>query len=257
MESKSKKESYEVDMSNDIEALVADEDLSEEFKTKAKTIFEAAVGTRVKEQIAEIETKYEETTKEAIEEIKEDLTTKVDSYLGYVAESWVEENELAIERGLKSELTECLINGLKNLFEEHYVEVPEDKFDVVEELAGRLDETEDTLNDEVASNISMSQIVEELKREKIVREAGEGLADSEVEKLKALTEDVDFEDEEKFQEKVSTLKEAYFKGEKIEAVSDDVNVANSEADFTAPDVETTGPMSAYTAAISKFAKLDE
>ncbi len=259
MESKSKKESYEVDMSDDIEALVADEDLSEEFKSKAKTIFEAAVVSKVKEKVSELEEQYEEDTVEAIEEIKEDLTEKVDSYLNYVAESWVQENELAIERGLKSELTEDFINGLKKLFEEHYVEVPEDKFDVVEELAGRLDDMEDKLNDEVASNITMSQMVEELKRERIVREAGDDLADSEVEKLKELTEDIDFEDEEKFQEKVSTLKEAYFKGEKIEAVSDDVNVANSDADFTNPDTEipVTGPMSAYTAAISKFAKLDE
>ena len=254
---KTKKESYEVDMSDDIDALVADEDLSEEFKTKAKTIFEASVATKVKEKVAEVETQLEEKTAEAVEEIKEDLTEKVDSYLNYVAENWVQENELAIERGLKTELTEDFINGLKKLFEEHYVEVPEDKFDVVEELANRLDEQEDKLNEEVAQNISLSQDIEELKREKIISEASEELADSEREKLKELTEDVDYENEENFQEKVSTLKEAYFKGEKLEAVSDDGSVVSSDANFESQDETPVDPsMTKYTAAIEKFAKLD-
>ena len=254
-----KKESYEVDMTDDIEALVADEDLSEEFKTKAKTIFEAAVATKVKDRITEIEAQSQEDTDAAVEEIKEDLTEKVDNYLNYVAEGWVKENELAIERGLKSELTEDFINGLKKLFEEHYVEVPEDKFDVVEELAGRLDETEDKLNEEVAQNISLSQDIEELQREKIIGEVSQDLADSEQERLKELTEDVDYEDAEKFQEKVSTLKEAYFKTGKFEAVSDDTTVASSDTDpLSTDEVQNANPgMAGYTAAISKFAKLDE
>lgn len=250
-----KKESYDIDMTDDIEALVADEDLSEEFKNKAKTIFEAAVASKVKEQLAEKEAQLEEEQNQKIEEIKDDLSEKVDSYLNYVAESWVSENELAIERGLKSELTEDFINGLKKLFEEHYVEVPEDKFDVVEELAGRLDDMEDKLNEEVASNIKAQQDIEELQREKIISEATKDLADSEIEKLKELAEDVDFEDEEKFVEKVSTLKEAYFKGEKLEAVSDESNVAFNES-----EEENSKPvdpsMANYTAAISKFAKID-
>ena len=254
-----KKESYEVDMTDDIEALVADEDLSQEFKTKAKTIFEAAVATKVKERITEVEAQSQKDTDAAVEEIKEDLTEKVDNYLNYVAENWVTENELAIERGLKSELTEDFINGLKKLFEEHYVEVPEDKFDVVEELAGRLDDTEDKLNEEVAQNISLSQDIEELKREKIISEASQELADSEQERLKELTEDVDYEDAEKFQEKVSTLKEAYFKTGKFEAVSDDTTVASSDTDpLSTDEVQNANPsMTGYTAAISKFAKLDD
>ena len=254
-----KKESYEVDMTDDIEALVADEDLSQEFKTKAKTIFEAAVATKVKERITEVEAQSQKDTDAAVEEIKEDLTEKVDNYLNYVAENWVTENELAIERGLKSELTEDFINGLKKLFEEHYVEVPEDKFDVVEELAGRLDDTEDKLNEEVAQNISLSQDIEELKREKIISEASQELADSEQERLKELTEDVDYEDAEKFQEKVSTLKEAYFKTGKFEAVSDDTTVASSDTDpLSTDEVQNANPgMAGYTAAISKFAKLDD
>ena len=254
-----KKESYEVDMTDDIEALVADEDLSEEFKTKAKTIFEAAVATRVKERITEVEAQSQKDTVAAVEVIKEDLTEKVDNYLNYVAEDWVKENELAIERGLKSELTEDFINGLKKLFEEHYVEVPEDKFDVVEELAGRLDDTEDKLNEEVAQNISLSQDIEELQREKIIGEVSQDLADSEQERLKELTEDVDYEDAEKFQEKVSTLKEAYFKTGKFEAVSDDTTVASSDTDpLSTDEVQNANPgMAGYTAAISKFAKLDD
>jgi len=254
-----KKEEIEIDMTDDINALVADEDLSEEFKTKAKTIFEAAVASKVKEQMTEAEAKLEEETTQKIEEIKDDLTEKVDNYLNYVSESWVTENELAIERGLKSELTEDFINGLKKLFEEHYVEVPEDKFDVVEELANRLDEMEDKLNEEVASNIVAQQDIEELQREKIISESSNDLADTQVEKLKALLEDVDFENVENFVEKVSTLKESYFGIKTLEAVSDDSTVVSEDADFSGKgDVAQpmNESMSKYTSALSKFSKLD-
>jgi len=255
-----KKESYDIDMTDDIEALVSDEDLSEDFKVKAKTIFEAAVASKLKEQLEEKEAELEEELNKKVEEVKDDLTEKVDSYLNYVSESWVSENELAIERGLKSELTEDFINGLKKLFEEHYVEVPEDKFDVVEELANRLDEMEDKLNEEVAGNIQAQQDIEELKREKIISEASEDLADTQVEKLKALTEEIDFENEENFVEKISTLKESYFGIEKLEAVSDDATVASDDADFSgAGDVAqpVTEGMERYTAALSKFASLEK
>ena len=255
-----KKEEVEIDMTDDINALVADEDLTEEFKAKAKTIFEAAVASKVKEELAEKEAKLEEETNQKIEEIKDDLTEKVDSYLNYVSESWVKENELAIERGLKSELTEDFISGLKKLFEEHYVEVPEDKFDVVEELANRLDEMEDKLNEEVANNITAQQDIEELQREKIISEASKDLADTQVEKLKSLSEDIDFEDQETFVEKVSTLKESYFGEGKVEAVSDDSAVVSDDADFSgAGDVAqpVSESMSQYTAALTKFANLDK
>ena len=255
-----KKEEVEIDMTDDINALVADEDLSEEFKAKAKTIFEAAVAAKVKEQMTEVEAKLEEETTQKIEEIKDDLTEKVDSYLNYVSESWVSDNELAIERGLKSELTEDFISGLKQLFEEHYVEVPEDKFDVVEELANRLDEMEDKLNEEVANNITAQQDIEELQREKIINEASKDLADTQIEKLKQLAEDVDFEDQETFVEKVSTLKESYFGTGKVEAVSDDSAVVSEDADFSgAGDVAqpVNEGMAQYTAALTKFASLDK
>ena len=255
-----KKESYDIDMTDDIEALVSDEDLSEDFKVKAKTIFEAAVASKLKEQLEEKEAELEEELNKKVEEVKDDLTEKVDSYLNYVSESWVSENELAIERGLKSELTEDFINGLKKLFEEHYVEVPEDKFDVVEELANRLDEMEDKLNEEVAGNITAQQDIEELKREKIISEASNDLADTQVEKLKALAEDIDYENEENFVEKVSTLKESYFGADKLEAVSDDSTVASDDADFSgAGDVAqpVNEGMAQYTAALTKFANLDK
>ena len=254
-----KKESYDIDMTDDIDALVSDEDLSEDFKSKAKTIFEAAVSAKVKEITVEKEAQLEEELETKVEEIKDDLTEKVDSYLNYVSENWVQENELAIERGLKSELTEDFINGLKRLFEEHYVEVPEDKFDVVEELANRLDEMEDKLNEEVANNITAQQDIEELQREKIISEATSDLADTQVEKLKALSEDVDFENIENFVEKVSTLKESYFGSEKVEAVSDDSAVVSEDADFSgAGDVAqpVNEGMAQYTAALTKFANLD-
>ena len=255
-----KKESYDIDMTDDIDALVSDEDLSEDFKSKAKTIFEAAVSAKVKEIAVEKEAQLEEELNTKVEEIKDDLTEKVDSYLNYVSENWVQENELAIERGLKSELTEDFINGLKRLFEEHYVEVPEDKFDVVEELANRLDEMEDKLNEEVANNITAQQDIEELQREKIISEATSDLADTQVEKLKALSEDVDFENIENFVEKVSTLKESYFGSEKVEAVSDDSAVVSEDADFSgAGDVAqpVNEGMAQYTAALTKFASLDK
>ena len=254
-----KKEEIEIDMTDDINALVADEDLSEEFKSKAKTIFESAVASKVKEALVEAEAKLEEETTLKIEEIKDDLTEKVDSYLNYVSESWVTENELAIERGLKSELTEDFINGLKKLFEEHYVEVPEDKFDVVEELANRLDEMEDKLNEEVASNIVAQQDIEELQREKIISESSDDLADTQVEKLKALAEDVDFENAENFLGKISTLKESYFGVKTLEAVSDDSTVVSDDADFSGNgDVASpvSESMSKYTSALSKFSKLE-
>ena len=155
-------------------------------------------------------------------------------------------------------MTEDFINGLKKLFEEHYVEVPEDKFDVVEELANRLDEMEDKLNEEVANNITAQQDIEELQREKIISEASNDLADTQVEKLKSLSEDVDFENVENFVEKVSTLKESYFGSEKMEAVSDDSTVASSDADFSsAKDVPVNDSMSRYTSALSKFASLEK
>ena len=177
----SKKESF--DMSDDIDALVGGEDLSEEFKNKAKVVFEAAVSAKVSEIKEELESQKRDEIVEASNEIKEDLTNKVDSFLGYVAEEWVKDNELAIERGLKSELTENFIQGLKALFEDHYVEVPDDKLDVVDELASKIEDVEAKLNEEVSKNIDLTSERDELVRNKVVSEVSSDLTTSEVEKL--------------------------------------------------------------------------
>ena len=189
----SKKESY--DMSDDIDALVGGEDLSEEFKNKAKVVFEAAVSAKVGEIKEELESQKRDEIVEASNEIKEDLTNKVDSFLGYVAEEWVKDNELAIERGLKSELTENFIQGLKALFEDHYVEVPDDKLDVVDELASKIEDVEAKLNEEVSKNIDLTSERDELVRNKVVSEVSSDLTTSEVEKLTKLIEDLDADDE--------------------------------------------------------------
>ena len=240
----SKKESF--DMSDDIDALVGGEDLSEEFKTKARTVFEG-VSAKVKDVKEELESQKRDEIVEASNEIKEELVNKVDSFLGYVAEEWVKDNELAIERGLKSELTENFIQGLKGLFEDHYVEVPDDKLDVVDELASKIEEVETKLNEEVSKNIDLSQERDALVRNKVVSEVSKDLTESEVEKLTRLIEDLD--QDEDFESNVKTIKESYFNGSKEtlqldeEVVSDDENTSTEE--------KILDPSMAYSAAIGK------
>ena len=243
----SKKESY--DMSDDIDALVGGEDLSEEFKNKAKVVFEAAVSAKVSEIKEELESQKRDEIVEASNEIKEDLTNKVDSFLGYVAEEWVKDNELAIERGLKSELTENFIQGLKALFEDHYVEVPDDKLDVVDELASKIEEVEAKLNEEVSKNIDLSSERDELVRNKVVNDVSSDLTSSEVEKLTKLIEDID--QDENFESNVKTIKESYFSGEKSTLQLDEEVVSDSEENASTEDKILDPSMAAYTAAIGK------
>ena len=243
----SKKESY--DMSDDIDALVGGEDLSEEFKNKAKVVFEAAVSAKVGEIKEELESQKRDEIVEASNEIKEDLTNKVDSFLGYVAEEWVKDNELAIERGLKSELTENFIHGLKALFEDHYVEVPDDKLDVVDELASKIEEVEAKLNEEVSRNIDLSSERDELVRNKVVSEVSSDLTSSEIEKLTKLIEDID--QDENFESNVKTIKESYFSGEKSTLQLDEEVVSDSEENASTEDKILDPSMAAYTAAIGK------
>ena len=242
-----KSESY--DMSDDIEALVGGEDLSEEFKTKAKTVFEAAVSTKVREIKEELESQKRDEIVEASNEIKEELVNKVDSFLGYVAEEWVKDNELAIERGLKSELTENFISGLKALFEDHYVEVPDDKLDVVDELASKIEEVEAKLNEEVSKNIDLSQERDELVRDKVVTEMSSDLTSSEVEKLTKLIEDLD--QDENFESNVKTIKESYFSGSKETLQLDEEVVSDSDENTSTEDKVLDPSMAAYSAAIGK------
>ena len=243
----SKKESF--DMSDDIDALVGGEDLSEEFKNKAKVVFEAAVSAKVSEIKEELESQKRDEIVEASNEIKEDLVNKVDSFLGYVAEEWVKDNELAIERGLKSELTENFIQGLKGLFEDHYVEVPDDKLDVVDELASKIEEVEAKLNEEVSKNIDLTSERDELVRNKVVNEVSSDLTSSEVEKLTKLIEDID--QDENFESNVKTIKESYFSGEKSTLQLDEEVVSDSEENASTEEKVLDPSMAAYTAAIGK------
>ena len=242
-----KSESY--DMSDDIDALVGGEDLSEEFKNKAKVVFEAAVSAKVGEIKEELESQKRDEIVEASNEIKEDLTNKVDSFLGYVAEEWVKDNELAIERGLKSELTENFIQGLKALFEDHYVEVPDDKLDVVDELASKIEDVEAKLNEEVSKNIDLTSERDELVRNKVVSEVSSDLTTSEVEKLTKLIEDLDADDE--FESNVKTIKESYFSGEKSKLQLDEEVVSDSDENTSTDDIIVDPSMAAYSAAIGK------
>ena len=241
-----KSESY--DMSDDIDALVGGEDLSEEFKTKAKTVFEAAISAKIREIKEELESQKRDEIVEASNEIKEDLTNKVDSFLGYVAEEWVKDNELAIERGLKSELTENFIQGLKSLFEDHYVEVPDDKLDVVDELASKIEEVEAKLNEEVSKNIDLSQERDELVRTQVVGQVSKDLTESEVEKLTKLIEDID--QDEDFESNVKTIKESYFSDSKEKLQLDEEVVSDSDEN-TSTKVNLDPSMAAYSAALGK------
>tara|TARA_B100000287_G_scaffold80857_1_gene73311 strand:+ start:2088 stop:3422 length:1335 start_codon:yes stop_codon:yes gene_type:complete len=242
-----KSESY--DMSDDIDALVGGEDLSEEFKNKAKTVFEAAVSAKVRDIKEELESQKRDEIVEASNEIKSELVEKVDSFLGYVAEEWVKDNELAIERGLKSELTENFIQGLKSLFEDHYVEVPDDKLDVVDELASKIEEVEAKLNEEVSKNIDLTSERDELVRNKVVSEVSQDLTESEVEKLGKLIEDLD--QDEDFESNVKTIKESYFSDSKEKLQLDEEVVSDSDENTSTEEKILDPSMAAYSAALGK------
>ena len=197
------------DMKEDIDALLQGEDLSEEFVVKATTIFEAAVNSRVTEIAEELQVELQEQFADAIDHLKEEFTTKIDDYLNYMVEEWMKENELAIESGLRTEIVEDFIGGMRNLFVEHYIDIPEEKVDVVGELAAKVEELEEKLNEEMHRSIQFKKEITEHKRSEAVQTVCEGLTQTQVEKLKSLAETVEFTTEEEFAEKLETLKEAY------------------------------------------------
>ena len=238
----------EVDFKDDLKALVNEEaTLSDEFKQKAETIFEAAINSKVNAEIDRLEEKYNEELAEEIETTKSDLVEKVDNYLNYVVENWMEENKLAIQNGLRTEIAEDFMGKLKGLFEESYIEVPEGKTDLVDELAGQVEELEATVNESTQKAIDMAVELESYKRDAIIREASKDLAETQVEKLKGLAENVDFEDEKTFAEKVAQLKESYFAKA---AKSQDDNIEEEDT----PTVETSDSMASYLSAIKKTNK---
>jgi len=197
-------------MKEDMDALMNGEGLSEEFRAKATTIYEAAVMARVKNEVARIEEEFNTMLGEATEQVKEGLVEQVDGYLDYVVEQWIAQNEIALEHGMKSEILEGFVSGLKGLFEEHYIDIPEEKFDVLGSLEEQVEQLEAKLNEQLAANVELNKTVGSMKRSEIVAEAAEGLTDTEVEKFAGLAEELSYEDQQSFKTKVQTIRENYF-----------------------------------------------
>jgi len=239
------------DIEEDVNALVEGEELSEEFKEKAKVIFEAALRTKVEEIKEAVEAHYEERLVEEISEIKSALTERLDSYLEYVADEWVAENALVIEHGLKTEMTESFLSGIKQLFEAHYVEIPEDKYDVLNSMVEKLDEMETKLNEQIEKNVSLNKRLAESVAGGIFEQVSEGLALTQKDKLASLAESVEFESEESYREKLEMLRESYFPTNKSSKVAKTETL--SEGMDRTPEA-VTGSMEAYLKTLSSFAK---
>ena len=242
----------EIDVSADVEALLQGEELSEEFQEKAKTIFEAAINSKVDAIQEELEKVYSEKLAEEIESTKTSLTERVDSYLEYVADEWLHENQLAVDQGLKAEMSESFMTGLKGLFEEHYVSVPEEKYDVLESMVNKLDEMESKLNEQIDKNIALNKRLSESTSDGILSEVSEGLAVTQKEKLASLAESVEFESEANYREKLVTLRNSYFPNSAPSAQRD-----NSEfiAESTSNDsTKVAGNVAKYVDALQRFSK---
>jgi hypothetical protein len=237
-----------VDVSEDVSALTEGEELSEEFKDKAATIFEAAVKSKLRSEVARIESAKAVEVAEEVEAVRAELTEKVDAYMNYVVEEWMKENEIAIERGLKGEIAEDFITGLKDLFTEHYIDVPDEKYDILESQSAKIDELEEKINEQIERNAELKSRNAQLVRESVFAAVSADLAATEAEKFKSLAEDVEFSDEETFKAKLDTLKESYFP--KATTIAESVD---SESDGS-ESYDTTGAMAAYMAAISKNVK---
>ncbi len=234
-----------IDVTDDVNALVEGEDLSEEFTSKAKTVFEAAVKSKLRSEIERIEMEKTQDFAEETEKFKSELTEKVDSYLDYVVKEWMQENELAIDRGLKGEIAEDFITGLKALFEEHYIDVPDEKYDILEGQAQKIEELEGKLNETIEKMTTMNKEKSTLVREQVIAKVSTDLAETEKEKFEGLVEDVEFTDEETFTEKLNTLKESYFpKTVSTQTIEEEVDTDNKE-------VDVSGAMAAYMSAIQK------
>ena len=240
----------EYDVEEDVNALLGGEDLSEDFKAKAKTIFETAINAKVAEVKEALEVEFQEKLDEEIETAKESLAERVDSYLEYVADEWFEENQLAVENGLKTEMTESFLEGMKSLFEEHYVQIPEDKYDVLESMVEKLDDMETKLNEQIEKNITLNKGLAEATADGILESVSAGLAATQKEKLASLAESVEFESDAEYREKLETLKESYFphKGAtttKTESLSEGVDNAEGAESHTAA-------MASYIKTLSAF-----
>ena len=257
MESKKlKKEDLEIDVKEDIEAIVNGEDLSEDFKTKASTIFEAAVSAKVlsevNQRIDELETNYKKEITDAKEEHLSTVTEKVDGYLNYVTEEWMKENELAVEKGIRSELVEDFMTGLKNLFTEHYIDIPEEKVDLVDDLFEKVEELEQKLDESINTSVDIKKELADYKKAETLREVSEDLADTEKEKLGKLADGIDFEDKSQYSEKLEVIKENYFPKQQSETITEELE--NTEEEQTISESTTDPIMSKYASALTRLNK---
>ena len=245
-------EAEELDVNDDINALVAGEDLSEEFQEKAKTIFEAAINSKVAKIEEALEADHVKALTEEVTEFKNELTERVDSYLEYVASEWMQENQLAVDQGLKGELSESFMTGLKGLFEEHYVSVPEDKYDVLESMVNKLDEMEEKLNEQIDKNVNLNKRLAESTSDGILSEVSEGLAVTQKEKLASLAESVEFETENDYREKLVTLRNSYFPTKQV--VSNQSDSSDFITEENGQEVQATGHMANYLSTLQRVAK---
>jgi phage terminase Nu1 subunit (DNA packaging protein) len=241
----------EYDIEEDVNALLAGEDLSEEFQEKARTIFEAALRSKVSEIKESLEEQYSNVLAEEVEEIKTELAERVDSYLEYVADEWISENALAVEQGLKTEMTESFLQGMRGLFEEHYVTIPEEKYNVLESMVEKLDDMETKLNEQIEKNISLNKRLSESVADGIFEQVSEGLADTQKDKLASLSESVEFESEIEYREKLETLKESYFPSR---GVSPSARTETLSEGLDAAPESYSGSMASYLKTLSAFSK---
>lgn len=244
-----------VDMSADVDALMNGESLSEEFRTKAATIFESAVVTRVQSEVARLEEEFESKLEEQVESITEGLVEKIDGYLDYVVEQWIEQNEIALESGVKADIMESFISGMKGLFQEHYIEIPEEKYDVLGEMEAKIDSLESKLTEQVEKNIEMKKTISEATRREIIKNASEGLTITESEKFTDLVNAISFEDESTFKVKVDTLRENYFTAKPYTSVATVVSDSPVENLDESVQYKSIDPVvAAYANAIKQFSK---
>jgi len=243
-------EVVELNIEEDVEALLQGEELSEEFQEKAKVIFESAINAKVAAIREELQQSYENAIVEQVEEFKSEITERVDSYLEYVADEWIQENALAVEEGLKTEMTESFLQGMKGLFEEHYVTIPEDRYDVLESMVNKLDEMEEKLNEQIERNVALNKRLAESVTDGILGEVSEGLAVTQKEKLASLSESVEFDSEEDYREKLVTLREAYFPSRVSSAQRDSAELISEESSMP----QVSGSMEGYLSALQRVSK---
>ena len=246
-------EEESIDIEADVNALFEGEELSEEFQNKARTIFEAAINSKLAEVREAVKTEYEEQLIEQVAEIKSELEERVDAYLEYVADEWLQENQIAVESGLKTEMTESFLEGMKSLFEEHYVSVPEEKYDVIESMVDKLDEMEGKLNEQIEKNIALNRRLAESSADVVFGEVTEGLATTQKEKLATLVENVEFESEADYREKLVTLKESYFPSNAGSQRDKSENLSEG-TENPANIAEISNTMSAYLQTLNRVAK---